>query len=387
MVRFHLNGEMPGQLEQRPAALNLLGMEENTLVHHIPAARQESAGSDDAESRWLSARDGALPGDAVPKAFDRMFRNQADFNADIGKYAETINEEYQRDSDDNDCPIHRLFVAADWMARTYRKRVARVLRVTYVLAAATGAAFILYAHVHSQDAMIYLYLLLFGAGVLLAMLPRRREWHRKYLAYRALAEGLRVQSYWRRAGVVDIEHPSYANENFMQEQDVELGWIRNVMRAANLEGLLAATDTSEARVDAIVNEWIGTPQSDGQLRYFSVTAAKRARHHRQAEFLGHASLALGIGISVILAVFAHRWGHDIKTVLVVAMGLLSVGAGVHEAYAHKKADKEWSSSTASWSASTAAHDGGWMPPRQRNKSAKSCGSWARRPWPNTPNGP
>lgn len=44
--------------------------------------------------------------------------------------------------------------------------------------------------------------------------------------------------------------------------------------------------------------------------------------------------------SVILAVFAHRWGHDIKTVLVVAMGLLSVGAGVHEAYAHKKADKE-----------------------------------------------
>ncbi len=209
-----------------------------------------------------------------------------------------------------------------------------------MLAAATGAAFILYAHVHSQDAIIYLYLLLFGAGVLLAMLARRREWHRKYLDYRALAEGLRVQSYWRRAGVVDIEHPSYANENFMQEQDVELGWIRNVMRAANLEGLLAASDTSEAEVDAIVDEWIGTPQSDGQLRYFTVTAAKRARHHRQAEFLGHASLALGIGISVILAVFAHRWGHDIKNVLVVAMGLLSVGAGVHEAYAHKKADKE-----------------------------------------------
>lgn len=340
VVRFHLHGEMPGLLDPRPAALNLIGIDENTLVHHIPAARQESAGLDDAESRWLSARDGALPGDAVPEAFDRMFRNQADFNVDIGKYAETINEEYQHDSNDNECPIHRLFVAADWMARTYQKRVARVLRVTYVLAAATGAAFILYAHVHSQDAMIYLYLLLFGAGVLLAMLARRREWHRKYLDYRALAEGLRVQSYWRRAGVVDIEHPSYANENFMQEQDVELGWIRNVMRAANLEGLLAPTDTGQAQVDAIVNEWIGTPQSDGQLRYFTVTAAKRARHHRQAEFLGHASLALGIGISVILAVFAHRWGHDIKTVLVVAMGLLSVGAGVHEAYAHKKADKE-----------------------------------------------
>jgi hypothetical protein len=318
----------------------LLGITENALVRHIPMARRVSPEGDSTDARWLTTRDGVIPDDAVPDAFDRMFRNQADFNVDIRKYAEPIEEEYQRASEGNACPIHRLFVAADWMARTYQKRVARVLRVTYVLAAATGAAFILYAHVHSQDAMIYLYLLLFGAGVILAMLARRREWHRKYLDYRALAEGLRVQSYWRRSGVVDTANPSYANENFMQEQDVELGWIRNVMRAANLEGLLRPTHMAETDVDDVIDEWIGTARSDGQLRYFTVTGAKRARHHRQAEFLGHASLALGICISVVLAVFAHQWGHDIKTVLVVAMGLLSVGAGVHEAYAHKKADKE-----------------------------------------------
>ncbi|GAA4861748.1 hypothetical protein [Luteimonas vadosa] len=340
VVRFHLHGDLPGQISHRPAALNLLGIDENTLVRHIPVSRRVAPQQDNTEPRWLTSRDGVHTGDAVPEAFDRMFRNQADFNADIDKYADEIDQERRRSGQAPGCPIHRLFMAADWMARTYQQRVARVLRVTYVLAAATGAAFILYAHVHSQDAMIYLYLLLFGAGVILAMLARRREWHRKYLDYRALAEGLRVQSYWRRSGVVDIANPSHANENFMQEQDVELGWIRNVMRAANLEGLLAPMRAAEPEVDAVIDEWIGTSRSDGQLRYFTVTAAKRARHHRQAEFLGHASLALGIGISVILALFAHQWGHDTKTVLVVAMGLLSVGAGVHEAYAHKKADKE-----------------------------------------------
>ncbi len=126
VVRFHLNGEMPGQLEQRPAALNLLGMDENTLVRHIPVARHVSPEKDNTDARWLTARAGVIPDDAVPEAFDRMFRNQADFNADIGKYAETIDGERALDKSGADCPIHRLFVAADWMDRTSQKRVARV---------------------------------------------------------------------------------------------------------------------------------------------------------------------------------------------------------------------------------------------------------------------
>lgn len=90
----------------------------------------------------------------------------------------------------------------------------------------------------------------------------------------------------------------------------------------------------------MIDEWVGTPDSDGQLRCFSTTAARRARHHHNAERLARITLAVGIGISIVLALFAHRWGYATKNVLVVVMGLLSVAAGVHEAYAHKKADKE-----------------------------------------------
>lgn len=345
IVRFHLHGEMPGPLDQRMASLSLLGIVENSLVRHIPAGRRGAIEVAPTSSRWLTAEDDIIAHDALPDSFDRMFRSQAEFNADSRKYADAIEATVATPSEMNlaetrPCPIQRLFVAADWLASTYQRRVTRVLRITYVMAAATGFAFILYAHVHSQDAMIYLYLLLFAAGVGLAMLAKRRQWHRKYLDYRALAEGLRVLSFWRLAGVVDVAHPSCAQDNFMQEQDVELGWIRNVMRAASLEGILVPVRATQAEVDKVIQDWVGTPQSGGQLGYFSVTTAQRARLHRRAEWLARGCLSVGIAISVLLAILAHQLDYPTKTALVVVMGLLSVAAGVHEAYVHKKADKE-----------------------------------------------
>jgi hypothetical protein len=53
-------------------------------------------------------------------------------------------------------------------------------------------------------------------------------------AYRALAEGLRIQSCWRRAGIAASADHEFAHDNFLQKQNIELGWIRNVMRAASL---------------------------------------------------------------------------------------------------------------------------------------------------------
>ena len=176
------------------------------------------------------------------------------------------------------CPIHRLFVIADWLARTYQRRVYRVLSIVYLLAAATGFAFFAYTHVAAHYLInINLFLVFFLAGTGVVLLSRRREWQRKYLDYRALAEGLRVQSYLRRAGIVDLHSPVFAHDNFMQKQDVELGWIRNVMRSASLEGLLDPAETGPEQVDAVISEWIGTTGGGGQLQYFSTAAARRAR--------------------------------------------------------------------------------------------------------------
>lgn len=340
VVRFHLRGEMPGQIERRRAVATLLGLDEETVIHHIPTSRQDAEGDVVPRGRWLMAGQDIEASSELPPAFDLMFRRQAEFNADSRRYADEIAAHTEILPDPAPCPIQQVFRVADWLARLYQRRVNRVLRATYSLAALMGFAFFTYTHVTARNAGIYVFLALFLIGMGVVLAARRGDWQRKYLDYRALAEGLRVQSYWRRAGIVDINTSTFAHDNFLQKQDVGLGWIRNVMRAASLEGMLLPVPAGAAQVDAVIDDWIGSPQGGGQLHYYSLAEARRSRVHGRAERLGLWCLGLGVGISAVLAMGAYYFDAHLKGTLVAAMGVVSVGAAVHEAYAYKKADKE-----------------------------------------------
>jgi hypothetical protein len=344
VVAFHLHGHMPGPIDRRRAALGTLGLDEETLVYHIQTGRQDDteAAHDITEpqpGKWLTSDMELIHHENMPEAFDLMLLRHSEFNLDWRKYAEAIEASAATQSQ-QECPIHRLFHVTDWLATVYQHRVSRVLKITYLLAALMGFAFIIYADVSSQDFMLYLFLAFFLTGVGVAGMAKRREWHRKYIDYRALAEGLRVQSYWRQAGIVDNNTPSFAHDNFLQKQDVELGWIRNIMRAASLDGILKPIQSGREEVTQVINEWIGGNESSGQLQYYNATATKRARKHRLSEFLGATCLWLGIGISLLLVVFARQIDDNLQGFMVAAMGMLSVAAAVHEAYAYRKADKE-----------------------------------------------
>ena len=71
-----------------------------------------------------------------------------------------------------------------------------------------------------------------------------------------LAEGLRVQVYWRLAGVETPPNSSLGYDSFLQKQDVDLSWIRHAMRST---GLLRNEDF---RPDAdwlrwVIGHWVG----------------------------------------------------------------------------------------------------------------------------------
>ncbi len=340
VVHFHLHGALSGQMERRHAAATLLGPDRENVVHHLPVARRGDADLADVRGRWLTADEGAETGTMLPPQFAQMFHRQVAFNIDARKYAAQIAARREDSAAAAQCPVWHTFDAADWLARTYQRRVARVLWITYALVALMGFTFFTYTHVASQDVVIYGFLLLFLVGMAVTGLASRREWQRKYLDYRTLAEGLRVQSYWRRAGIVAPGTAAFAHDNFLQKQDVELGWIRNVMRGASLDGMLVPTVADADQVEAVIGEWIGTPRSGGQLGYYSGSALRRTRLHRRAELLGLVCVVLGVGISVVLAIFARQFDAHLKHNLVSVMGFLSVAAAVHEAYMHKKADKE-----------------------------------------------
>ena len=338
VVSYHLHGSMPGAIDRRQSATVTLGLDEETLVYHIPTGRQNQPLITHKKCQWLTSANGISFYEKLPSGFATQFSRQAEFSHDRIQYRERIDSDIPHI--DSDCPIHRQFVDADWLATTYRRRMSRILMITYLLAALMGYSFIVYSDVMAKEVMIYLFLLFFLIGVGINSVAKRREWHRQYIDYRALAEGLRVQSYWRRAGIKDTNRPSFAHDNFLQKQDVELGWIRNVMRAVSLDGMLHSLNPKSDNIDQVVNEWIGSSDSLGQLAYYSATSEKRARHHRRNQWLAASCLWVGISISVLLVVFAHSLDGIAQNLMVAMMGVLSVTAAVHEAYAYKKADKE-----------------------------------------------
>ena len=281
-----------------------------------------------------------MPGDApMPVEFREMFEHAGEFNADCAKYAVQI-EATMRPPPPFDAAFAAVFHAADRLAIHFQKRVLLAMRSLYTIAALMGIAFTVYDNLPAQDDMLYVFLLLFALGGLVVVIAKRRSWHRKYLDYRALAEGLRVQSYWHRAGLSITGDAEFARDNFLQKQDVELGWIRNVMRGAALEIALHAVPPTAADLPNVIREWVGEAGEGGQLDYYSRKATQRAHTHRLTEELGAASLCVGIGISIVLAFWARQLSVDAKNWLVVVMAVFSIVAAVREAYAYKKADKE-----------------------------------------------
>lgn len=352
VAEYFLSGVMPGLIERRRGGRrHLLGSGDERLVCQIVCSRDTDDGAPQSPLQpgqllWRTQTDVSPPDAPMPAAFHHTFERMAEFDADCLKYRDEIEDSgttaHGTRSDDATLarPEAALFHAADWLAVHFRSRVLLAMRVIYTLAAVMGIAFTIYDNLPDQDDFIYIFLLLFAGGVWLSTLARRRGWHRKYLDYRALAEGLRVQGYWRRAGISLTGDPEFAQDNFMQKQDIELGWTRNVMRSAGLIRAATRPDNLDEALREVICEWVGDDAHGGQVDYFRSKAVQRARQHHLTEMLGFASLFAGIGISMVLAALAHQLTADVKNILVVIMGILSILAAVREAYAFKKADKE-----------------------------------------------
>lgn len=352
VVHYFLSGVMPGLVERRQGVRrHLLGSGDERLVCQIVCSRETTDGAPLSPLRpgqllWRTQTE-TSPADApMPAAFHYTFEHMAAFAGDCAKYRADIEGSAAPGMASNADvgpaarPEAGLFRAADWLAVHFRQRVLLAMRIIYTLAGVMAIAFTIYDNLPDQDDFIYVFLLLFASGVWLSTLAKRRGWHRKYLDYRALAEGLRVQWYWHRAGISLTGDPEFAQDSFLQKQDIELGWTRNVMRSAGLGSTLDPPHDATQELQNVIREWVGDATHDGQQDYFRSKAAQRTRQHHLTERFGNASLFTGIGISIMLAVLAHQLSADTKNALVVIMAVFSILAAVREAYSFKKADKE-----------------------------------------------
>lgn len=356
VVHYHQTDLMPGVARGRSRARHLISDYESDLVYHIVCSRdrpdgEPANGLKPLQTYYLTVDPDNPRSTSIPLTYRQMFDRTCEFNRDAQRYRARI-EGYQtrlyKQAVDSGIlgksrRIAALFRSADYLARHFQVRVNWMLRITYTLAALMGLAFIFYADVTGFDFMIYAFLALFLVGLSLYLVARRRDWQRKYLDYRALAEGLRVQFYWSVAGVAPRTATEFAHDNFLQKQEVELGWIRNAMRAVTIGPLRERDSADKRHLDYTIHQWIGDPEAPGdrgQISYYRHHNDQKLRLHLVTTRLAIICLWAGIAVTLSLVVF-DAWLTDMsRTVMMVLMGVLPMAAAVREAYSHKKADKE-----------------------------------------------
>ena len=339
VVRYYLGGPVPGARRATDNLRQMLAGDDDSLVLLLPAHRMNGERNhvhEENAPQWCTSGAQRPFASGMPPDYDRIFLRMQAFEIDRRTLEGHV---LPAASDDG---AERTWREADALAVRYQRRTQWAMRAIHALAVAMGLSLLLYSDLGAPDWMLWAFLALFAIGLGIAAAAARHDWHRKYIDYRALAEGLRVQTFWRRAGLTITGDAEFAHDNFMQKQDVELGWIRNVMRQVGLSPTNAPRDSDEAAhiVDEVVDAWVGRPGQSGQLAYYERKSVLRARHHVRTQRLGAACLWAGIAISVLLALFHQGLGDTTRNVLVTVMGALSLVAAVREAYAYRKADKE-----------------------------------------------
>ena len=150
-----------------------------------------------------------------------------------------------------------------------------------------------------------------------------------------LAEGLRVQFYWRLAGIHESVY-----EHYLARQEGELDWIRNAMRAAQfrLQAEPEANGSSartRALVEIVLARWIRDQAAD-----FARAVHRERRTATRIKWGTNVCLI----VSAVIASIGRRGGAEHtdnqRGILVMLLTFALAAAGLFTGYAQKRAHQE-----------------------------------------------
>ena len=147
-----------------------------------------------------------------------------------------------------------------------------------------------------------------------------------------------MQLYWAAAGVNADSRSKFTHDTFLQTQDPDLGWIRNVMRVAGTES--DASDYQEkVGLEFTLREWLGNRES-GQLGYFRRKGDEKARRFRRTEKMAQLVFWVGFAVIALFIVMSTELEDVLRDPVVVLMGVMLLLIGVRQSYAESIADAE-----------------------------------------------
>ncbi len=351
VVRFHHQDHMPGYTSRVAASRLNLTEDESDLVYHIVCSRDRpdgrpAPGLQPLEVCWFTTDEAQPRAAQMPARHRRVFMHTNEFSREAQAFATEIDRgsypllttEQAATMPPGLRDINQVFCAADYLAIHYQKRFMRTLRWGHVFAFLTAVAYLTYTDLNATTYVVATIIALMLGSVAVNALAVRGSWHRKYLDYRTLAEGLRVQFYWAAAGVTSGNATKFAHDNFLQMQDPELGWIRNVMRVAGTE-CDVAPNMSPDGLQFTLQEWIGDDRT-GQLGYYRRKSRQRIAEHESTLKIGR----LGIGVTIVTLTLLLFFGSAIpdgfRVSVVYTMGVVLLLVGVRQSYAKSTAESE-----------------------------------------------
>jgi hypothetical protein len=318
--------KLEGSHTFRDAGDGALDTQDSGPVYHIKARRNGDSAPASGEAVWL------YPEEAGEATFRTVCGRIERFNSDAARQriehaAAQVAAEVLADVNDP-LPEERMvagaFGEADRLAAHYQHITHGVLRATLLLAAGLALTFEVYAEVLSVRALPILYLAIFASITLIYMWQRRKDAQGRYLDYRAVAEGLRVQYYWRLAGL-----PDSASANYLRKQLDELRWIREALR-----GCATMPPRAQPQMERVFADWVR-----GQTQYFRGRTAHQEHRMHRIEWASGIFLATGLLATLTLVVLwpalerhsgVHHW-------IVLVMGFSPIAAALWEAFAEKSA--------------------------------------------------
>jgi len=351
VVRFHQDDVMPGYTPSAATSRISLTDDESDLVYHIVCSRSRHGGGLGSGLRpldcWWFTRDEQEPRTTeLPERYRVIFARTNEFNLDMRRHAQEITAggyPLLDQSREKELPaglrdIDEIFTAADWLAIHYQKRTLWTIKATHVFVLLIGITYVSYTDVLADRLLLFVMLAQMVIAGVLGFVATRGEWHRKYLDYRTLAEGLRVQFYWAAAGVRSGNVTKFSHDNFLQMQDPDLGWIRNVMRVTGTECDVRAVE-SAAGLEFTLQDWIGNEQQ-GQLGYFRRKTAQRLAQTRSTEKLSTFGLVASAATLAVLLFVDAAILDTFRGTLVYAVGCVLLMVGVRQAYAKATGESE-----------------------------------------------
>ena len=352
IIRFHQDDFMPGLTDGEPRSRLDDTDDESDLVFHVVCSRDRPDGAPAeplcAGDAWWFSRDEREPRTpTMPARYEVVLHRMVEFSRDVIEHHEAIAQTPNAllpegagvEVGDGDRAIAALFGTADWLARHYQRLTLIALRMVYGFAALAGVCFTAFGDLPEQDLMIYPYLVFVTAMIGAYQYAQRGAWQRKYLDYRVLAEALRVQFYWAIAGVERPAPSRFGHDAFLKRRDLELGWIRNMLRVAGRSDDAGGHAVRDAGIEVAVHDWVGDEEF-GQLSYYRLRASKSLRLHRITEALDRTSFTAGLVIAAWLAAARYWFSSQPTDVWLALMGLLPLAAALRQAYASRTAEHE-----------------------------------------------